>query len=157
VRDRDAAAALLARRYRSVGWRVPELLAAYLGAPDTYFDAVSRVRVPRWSTGPVVLLGDAASCVSLFGDGSSAAIVGASALATALEHSPDLPAALARYERAQRVTVRRGQLIAPLASHVLVPAGGAGIRTRDAVLRLAFRRGPGQSSAGPSRGRSAPR
>ncbi|MDQ1531833.1 MAG: hypothetical protein QOE37_1938 [Microbacteriaceae bacterium] len=139
VHDRDAAHALLAGTYGSLGWRIPELLAAYLSASDTYFDAVSRVRVARWSRGPIVLLGDAASCVSLFGDGSSAAIVGANLLATALERWPDLPTALARYEHSQRAAVRRGQRVAPMASHVLVPATGVGIRMRNAALRIAIR------------------
>ncbi|MDH2443813.1 FAD-dependent monooxygenase [Amnibacterium sp. CER49] len=142
VRDRGAAHALLTARYGSLRWRVPELLAAYRAAGDTYFDAVSRVRVPRWSRGPVVLLGDAASCVSLFGDGSSAAVAGASILAAAIDDSSDLPAALAGYERAQRAAVRLGQLTAPLASRILVPAGDAGLTTRDAILRLVARERP---------------
>ena len=37
-----------------------------------------------WSRGRVTLLGDAASCVSLFGDGSSSAMEGAATLAASL-------------------------------------------------------------------------
>ena len=46
-------------------------------ADDLYFDAVIRARVRRWWSGRIVLLGDAASSVTIFGDGSSMAIVGA--------------------------------------------------------------------------------
>lgn len=63
---------------------MPELLTRALRVDDLYFDAVSTVALPTWSTGRVVLVGDAAASVSLFGDGSSLAIAGARTLATAL-------------------------------------------------------------------------
>ncbi|WP_405139169.1 hypothetical protein [Nocardia sp. NBC_01388] len=50
-------------------------------AGDLYFDAVSRVGLPHWSKGRITLLGDSASSVSLFGDGSSLAIAAAHTLA----------------------------------------------------------------------------
>jgi 2-polyprenyl-6-methoxyphenol hydroxylase-like FAD-dependent oxidoreductase len=53
-------------------------------ADEFYFDAVSAVRLPAWSRGRITLVGDAASCVSLLGDGSSLAIAGAHTLAEAL-------------------------------------------------------------------------
>ena len=139
-RDRVASRAVLAQVYGSLGWRVPELLAAYLAADDTYFDAVCRVRTPSWSRGPVALLGDAASCVSLFGEGSTAAIVGAQTLARSLHTSADLPTALARYETQHRRFVARGQQAVPVVSHLLIPATRTGIRLRDAALRVAGRR-----------------
>jgi 2-polyprenyl-6-methoxyphenol hydroxylase-like FAD-dependent oxidoreductase len=135
--DRSAARDLMTAVYGSLGWRVPELLAAYLAAADTYFDAVCRVRAPTWSRGSVVLLGDAASCVSLFGEGSSAAVTGASTLARSLDASDDLPTALARYESEHRRFVARGQRAVPVVSHVLVPATRTGLRLRTAALRLA--------------------
>ena len=139
-RDRAASRDLLAEVYGSLGWRVPELLAAYLAADDTYFDAVCRVRTPTWSRGPVVLLGDAASCVSLFGEGSTAAIAGARTLAQSLNTFSDLPTALARYETQHRRFVARGQRAVPVASHLLIPATQTGIRFRNAALRVAGRR-----------------
>jgi 2-polyprenyl-6-methoxyphenol hydroxylase-like FAD-dependent oxidoreductase len=137
--DRAASRDLLERVYGSLGWRVPELLAAYLAADDTYFDAVCRVRTPTWSRGPVALLGDAASCVSLFGEGSTSAIAGAQSLARFLDASGDLPPALARYETQHRRFVARGQRAVPLVSHLLIPATRTGIRLRHAALRVAGR------------------
>ncbi|WP_298455611.1 FAD-dependent monooxygenase [uncultured Cellulomonas sp.] len=147
-RDADAADRLLTEVYAPMGWRVPELLAGFLAADDRYLDTVSRVRVPRWSRGRVVLLGDAASCVSLFGDGSSAAIAGAAALARSLVQAPDDTAgALRRYQSLQEPLTRRGQRGAAVVAHLLVPATGTGIALRDRALRLAGRRpaatGPG--------------
>jgi 2-polyprenyl-6-methoxyphenol hydroxylase-like FAD-dependent oxidoreductase len=144
VNPRDAAAVerLLTAVYGHAGWRAPELLAAYLAASDTYFDTVSRVRLATWSTGLVTLLGDAASCVSLFGEGSSSAIHGAATLAESLDTSPrNLPAALARYEATHRPATMRGQHAAPIASHLLVPTSRTGIAIRNAALRLTSRRG----------------
>jgi 2-polyprenyl-6-methoxyphenol hydroxylase-like FAD-dependent oxidoreductase len=137
--DRAASRAVLTQVYGSLGWRVPELLAAYLAADDTYVDAVSRVRIPAWSRGAVVLLGDAASCVSLFGEGSTAAIAGARTLVRSLDTASDLPAALTRHESEHRRFVARGERGAPLVSHLLIPATGTGIRLRHAALRVAGR------------------
>ena len=139
-RDRAASRDGLAQVYGSLGWRVPELLAAYLAADDTYFDAVCRVRTPTWSRGPVALLGDAASCVSLFGEGSTAAIAGAQTLARSLHTFSDLPTALPRYEAQHRRFVARGQRAVPVISHLLIPATPTGMRLRNAALRVAGRR-----------------
>ena len=140
ARDRAASRDLLTQVYGSLGWRVPELLAAFLAAEDTYFDAVSRVRTPTWSRGPVALLGDAASCVSLFGEGSTAALAGAQTLARSLDTVGDLPTALARYETQHRRFVAGGQRAVPVISHLLIPATRTGIRLRNAALRIAGRR-----------------
>jgi 2-polyprenyl-6-methoxyphenol hydroxylase-like FAD-dependent oxidoreductase len=137
-RDAEAAKRLLFLTYREAGWRAREILAIYCQARDSYFDAVSRIHVSEWTRGRVTLLGDAASCVSLFGDGSSSAIVGASTLARSLEAFPkDVPVALARYEATHRPVTARGQRMVPLASHVLVPASATGIKLRNRLLQLA--------------------
>jgi len=50
---------LLAEVFASEGWEVPRLLEKMHTAPDLYFDAVSQIRMERWSRGRAVLLGDA--------------------------------------------------------------------------------------------------
>jgi 2-polyprenyl-6-methoxyphenol hydroxylase-like FAD-dependent oxidoreductase len=140
-RDSGAARQLLKQTYRNVGWRAQELLSRYLAAEDVYFDSVSRIRVSSWSRGRVTLLGDAASCVSLFGDGSSSAIEGAATLAASLNASQhEIPAALARYESAHRAATRPRQRNVWIASHLLIPSSQLGITLRDQALRLAGRR-----------------
>jgi 2-polyprenyl-6-methoxyphenol hydroxylase-like FAD-dependent oxidoreductase len=139
-RDRDAVERLLKQTYRRTGWRAEELLAAYLAADDVYFDSVSRIRLPSWSHGRITLLGDAASCVSLFGDGSSSAMEGAATLAEWLTSSPnDIPAALAQYESAHRVATRPRQRGVQIASHLLIPRSRLEMTLRDQVLRIAPR------------------
>jgi 2-polyprenyl-6-methoxyphenol hydroxylase-like FAD-dependent oxidoreductase len=75
---------ILERTFAGIGWRVPEFLDAVRVARDMYFDSVARVDVAKWARGRIALLGDASSCVSLFGDGSTLAIAGAYELAKAL-------------------------------------------------------------------------
>lgn len=136
--DRGAAHELLERAYGHGGWRSRELLDRYLCADDTYFDTVSRVKVANWVRGPVVLLGDAASCVTLFGEGSSAAITGAATLARSLAlHPLDPDTAVRRHQLQHRAATTRGQRAAPLSSRVLIPASRPGISLRNRVLRLA--------------------
>ncbi|MEU7976931.1 FAD-dependent monooxygenase [Micromonospora sp. NPDC049081] len=120
---------------RERGWRIPELLARARQADDLYFDAVTRVVLPCWSSGRVTLLGDAAASVSLFGDGSSLAIAGARTLAAALAGNKPA-AALRRYEAEhRRRTDRRGRSTGLVAS-VLVPRSRPGVAVRNALARL---------------------
>ncbi len=136
-RDQEAAKRFVETAYADCGWRAPELLARWRAADDVYFDAVTRVELDRWTRGRIALLGDAASCLSLFGEGSSNAIVAGRTVAEALaSHGDDHAAALAAYERTHRRRVRRFQRGAVLGSHFLVPATGLGIRTRDAAIRM---------------------
>ncbi|MFQ6144599.1 hypothetical protein ACLMNJ_16210 [Streptomyces seoulensis] len=78
----------VADAYADVRWRAPELVAAFLDHPAPFFDPLTTVRVPSWSRGRVVLLGDAAAATALQGDGSSRAMAGAYALA---RNSPPNP------------------------------------------------------------------
>lgn len=140
-RDQNSSRSLMTKTYSDAGWRGPDLLNSYLAADDRYFDAVSRVRVPSWTRKRVVLLGDAASCITLFGEGSSSAISGAEALARSLGAFPqDITRALLHYESNHRALAGRGQRVAPLASHLLIPRTRAGIILRNHGLRLAGKR-----------------
>jgi 2-polyprenyl-6-methoxyphenol hydroxylase-like FAD-dependent oxidoreductase len=139
--DPESGRQLLRRLYRDVGWRAQELLAGYLVAEDAYFDSVTRIRMSSWSRGRVTLIGDAASCVSLFGDGSSSAMEGAATLAASLDASPhDIHAALDQYESVHRAVTRPRQRGVWIASHLLIPRSGVGITLRDKALHIWDRR-----------------
>jgi 2-polyprenyl-6-methoxyphenol hydroxylase-like FAD-dependent oxidoreductase len=128
---------LLTAAFRDGGWRVPELLKRAEAADDLYFDSVSQVRVRPWWHGRVALLGDAASCVSLFGDGSSLAMAGAFTLAEALAASPDdHRLAFGRYEASHRRLVDPKQRNIALAASLLIPATRGGILARNLATRL---------------------
>ena len=68
------------------GWEADDMLAALDGGPggveDLYFDVVSQIRMDRWSSGRMLLIGDAAACISLLGgEGTGLAITEAYVLA----------------------------------------------------------------------------
>lgn len=127
----------VAAAYAGMGWRVPELLELLRNAADVYFDSVSRVRLDRWSKGRIVLLGDAASCVSLFGEGSSLAMAGGATLADAIVAQRADPAtALRDYERKHRRLVTPRQRWMGSSSRLIVPATASGILARNTAMRL---------------------
>jgi 2-polyprenyl-6-methoxyphenol hydroxylase-like FAD-dependent oxidoreductase len=128
---------VLEAAFAGIGWRVPDILAAVRASSELYFDAVSRVKMPSWARGRVALLGDASSCVSLFGDGSTLAIVGAYALATALsESSADHDEAFRRYQAEHgRLVAQKQRMLSPVAS-ILVPRTEFGIALRNRALGL---------------------
>jgi len=139
-RDTAACKQIVLDAYRGGGWELPSLLDRLRAADDLYFDSVSRVRLPAWSQGRAALLGDAASCMSLFGNGSSLAITGAATLARALNATPDdYATALRTYETEHRVRVRPAQRGRLIAGALLVPATRAGITARDLAIRLLAR------------------
>jgi len=127
---------LLQAAFGGAGWRLPELLSRVREADDLYFDSVSQVTLPRWSTGRVTLLGDAASCVSLFGDGSSLAMAGAATLAESLAGTADIGLALRRYEAEHRKSTGPKQRNVAQAAALLIPATRAGLAARNAATRL---------------------
>jgi 2-polyprenyl-6-methoxyphenol hydroxylase-like FAD-dependent oxidoreductase len=133
-RDLDQHKRILTAAYADVGWRVPELLDRVRVADDLYFDSVSRIQVPVWSRGRVGLVGDAASCVSLFGDGSSLAMIGAFTLADAL--NGDIPAGLRTYEARHRPQRAAKENSVALAVKLLIPATRAGIAVRNLAVHL---------------------
>jgi len=115
---------LLAWVFASEGWEVPRLLEKMHMAPDLYFDAVSQIRMQRWSQGRVVLLGDAGYCPALLsGQGSALAMVGAYILAGELSVSlGDYQRAFAQYEQVYRPLVHRVQRQAGVNARFLIPA-----------------------------------
>ena len=119
-RDLDQHKRLLCDVYAGAGWRVPELLDRVRSADDLYFDSVSRIQVPTWSRGRIGLVGDAASCVSLFGDGSSLAMTGAFTLADSL--NGDISAGLRAYEARHRPQRAAKENSVAYATRLLIPA-----------------------------------
>jgi len=145
---------MLAHAHVGGGWRLPELLDRVRAAGDLWLDSVSQVRMDRWSNGRVVLVGDAASSVSLFGDGTTLAMAGAHTLAGELAATPaDPPSAFARYEAKHRTLTDPRQGAIGTAARLIVPATRTGI----AVRNLASRLWPAAAAAGWARNQIAPR
>lgn len=143
-RSVESQRAMILDAFDGAGWRTPELLQYTQDADDVYLDAVARVTVPSWHTGRIGLLGDAASCVSLLGDGSSKAIVGAHTLATELISSDDHETAFRRYQRAHQRRVSSATAVR-LSARLLVPSTRLGASLRNRAVRAATRVGNARS------------
>ncbi|MCP2337658.1 FAD-dependent monooxygenase [Actinomadura rupiterrae] len=113
-RDTSEQQRLLAERLAGGGWELPRLLETMKDAPDFHFDAMAQVHMDSWSSGRVVLLGDAGYCGSpLSGQGTSMAMVGAYVLAGELKEADgNHRKAFDAYERELRDYVSANQELA---------------------------------------------
>jgi 2-polyprenyl-6-methoxyphenol hydroxylase-like FAD-dependent oxidoreductase len=109
-RNRDMQEQAVRTAYEHIGWEVPTLLAAMPAATDFYFDELSQITMPRWSTGRVALVGDAGYCSSpMSGRGTSQALLGAYVLAGELATQDTHKTAFSNYEYALRDYVAANQ------------------------------------------------
>ncbi|MFF0537926.1 FAD-dependent monooxygenase [Streptomyces coelicoflavus] len=138
--DPQAQRDLVAQVFADAGWKVPDILTALDDADDLFFDAVSQIRMPRWSSGRVALVGDAAHAPSfLTGQGTSLALVGAYHLAGALADG-DHEAGFAAYERGARDLVTRTQDRVGEGGGTLFPTTQEALERRNERLRALSRR-----------------
>ncbi|MGH8224152.1 MAG: FAD-dependent monooxygenase [Woeseiaceae bacterium] len=136
--SREAACKELNQIYGDLGWAVPDLLAQCRTARSVYFDAVEQVQMSAWSTGRVVLVGDACQCVSpLAGQGASMALTAAYVLAEELDARGDVSGALARYEERLKPTIERQQEAGRRIAKWFVPDDEPHRIVRDLVTRMA--------------------
>ncbi|UUX49942.1 FAD-dependent oxidoreductase [Nisaea acidiphila] len=130
------------------------LRAAYTGAHETalhyidalpsddalFFDNLELVEMPSWSTGRIVLLGDAAHCLTLIsGQGAGMAITSAKVLADELSKNT-VEDALTGHEQRLRPAIiqlqERSRKIAPL----FIPSTPRAFAIRNFVMRHAPKR-----------------
>ncbi|MDR8407318.1 FAD-dependent monooxygenase [Nonomuraea sp. 3-1Str] len=134
-RDTARQKELLAEAMAGAGWEVPELLEAVRRSDDFYFDSVSQIHMDRWSSGRVVLVGDAGYCASpASGQGTSLALVGAYVLAGELARGAE--GALDRYEAVLRPFVEANQKLGPANLKGMVIGSRLAIRIQLMMIRL---------------------
>ena len=118
----------------------PRVLKEMQETDNFYSDQISQVKLPTWSKGRCVLVGDAAYCPSpITGQGTALAILGAYVLAGELgANIADPAAAFKEYERKLRQYVERAQQV-PLggwAPYVLNPQTSWGVWLLQTALWL---------------------
>lgn len=120
-------------------WQVPRLREQFRDESTRgfYFDSVSQVRMPSWTTGRVALLGDAAHCAALLsGMGTSLAMIGAELLATEwTEADGDLDAASDEFHRRLRPYVDKAQESVDYGGSIVVPGTQADLDHRNQMFR----------------------
>ncbi|MEM7541801.1 MAG: FAD-dependent monooxygenase [Pseudomonadota bacterium] len=123
------------------------LLKDYTGAPRAaqqvleqcpdglfYMDPLIQIDLASWSNKRVVLLGDAAHCMTLLsGQGASAAFWGASELCKALA-TQSIGDAFAHYQRALQPTIAVKQPATLNAARWYIPGSPFRYKTRDALM-----------------------
>lgn len=154
----------LGERFGDLGWEVPRVLDAIEAGGELYVEDLTQVRCATWSNGRVVLLGDAAWCVTpIGGAGTSLALVGAYVLAVELSRLMDMTApvaAFARYEEWMRPLVDDGQDLPPGTPRLANPESRLGVALFRAGTRVAASRRvravAGRLTAGPDPDRPLP-
>jgi len=87
-RDIEQQRQIILEQFAGDGWRTPELLEAVKNSENFYFDKLCQIKMSSWTKGRVALVGDAGYCASpASGMGASIAMIGAAALADALEQN----------------------------------------------------------------------
>ncbi|MEV0390376.1 hypothetical protein [Nonomuraea sp. NPDC050643] len=127
---------LVASTFPDTVWEIPRMVTAMRAAEDVFFDVVSQIHMPAWSTGRVALVGDAAYATSFMsGQGSSVSLVGAYVLAGELATHDDHVTAFAAYEKTVRDFVEQNQALATEGGGVIAPRTRQRLDARNAMLR----------------------
>jgi 2-polyprenyl-6-methoxyphenol hydroxylase-like FAD-dependent oxidoreductase len=106
------------------------------GVDDLYFDRVSQIHLPRWSSGRVGLIGDAAACPSLLaGEGTGMAMIEAYVLAGELDRAHDhFARAFAAYESRLHSFVNGKQKAALRFRGFFAPRTTIALKARNAAV-----------------------
>lgn len=130
-------AATVAAHFGDLTGRVHDAALRAAGTDGAYFDSVSQVVMDAWSRGRVVLVGDAAWCVSLFaGHGAGLALAGADRLGRALaDHPGDVAAALRTWEGGLRPEVTKHQRRARAGMARFAPPSRVHLVVQDLMIR----------------------
>jgi deazaflavin-dependent oxidoreductase (nitroreductase family) len=119
-------------------WRVPEMLARIADDTPIFMDSVTQIVMPTWHNGRIVLIGDAAYCLTLIsGQGASLAMGGAYFLAQALKQSPDHQTAFIQYENRLRPYIEETQEKARRFAPRFVPGSQFQIWLNNLIVKLA--------------------
>jgi 2-polyprenyl-6-methoxyphenol hydroxylase-like FAD-dependent oxidoreductase len=99
-------------------------------------DSLTMIDLPRWSKGRVLLIGDAAHCLTLVsGQGAGMALASAEMLGDALREASDLCTALDRHERLLRPITTRLQSRSRKMAAVFIPQSRFAFTLRNLVMR----------------------
>ena len=141
VAQREPPKAALRRAFGDMRWEVPAILDGMDEVEDVYFDRVSQIHLPRWSSGRIALIGDAAACASLLaGEGTGLAMIEAYVLAGEIDRAQgDLGRALSAYEARLRRFVTAKQKAALLLRGFFAPQNSLGLTLRNVAVRTLSR------------------
>ena len=122
--------------FEDAGWESSRILKGMRESDDFYMQHVAQVRLNRWSSGHVTVVGDAGYAPSPFtGMGTSVAFIGAYILAGEISRQPEnIPAALESYERVLRPYVESIQKLPPGIPWIINPQSTLGLKVLTTVV-----------------------
>jgi 2-polyprenyl-6-methoxyphenol hydroxylase-like FAD-dependent oxidoreductase len=133
----DAQKTMLRDVYANGGWECSRMLDELDRTHELYFDEVSQIKMPNWSSGRVAVVGDAAFCVSLLaGQGSALAMISAYVLAGELAEAPgQYQQAFARYDAILRSYIESKQRGAERFAGAFAPKTRAALQFRNLMIK----------------------
>jgi 2-polyprenyl-6-methoxyphenol hydroxylase-like FAD-dependent oxidoreductase len=132
--DNTALKEFVARHYTGAGWKCDEIVKHMMHAQDFYASEFVQVKLPSFSKGRFVLVGDAGYAGAL-GSGTTLALTGAYVLAGEIcRHGDDLSAGLKAYEERMHPIVDELQKVPPFITAVLAPQTSWGLWVRNSIL-----------------------
>lgn len=136
--NKEEIVALVTKEFQGLGWEIPAIMRALVGAEAIYFDRMSQIKMPRWRKGRVALLGDAAAAVSLLaGEGTGLAMIEAYVLAGELHRANgDYRVAFPAYEDRLRPLLETKQRSAENFASTFVPSTDLGVWFRNQASKL---------------------
>lgn len=128
--------ALIQELFQDADWEISRFLKGMHESDDFYLQLVAQVRLDRWSSGRVAVIGDAGyACSPYAGMGTSVAFIGAYVLAGEISRQPNnIPAALDSYERILRPYFESIQTLPPGIPWIVHPQSILGIRVLETVI-----------------------
>jgi len=127
---------ILIDRFRAAGWELPTILAGLADTDTLFFDSLTQIRLDNWSTGRVVLVGDAAWAGGPGSGGTGLGMIGGYVLAGELATKSSHDKAFAAYEEIIRPTAKMGQNQAKQSGGFFAPGTERSIRNRKYVYRV---------------------
>ncbi|KAF1990699.1 FAD/NAD(P)-binding domain-containing protein [Aulographum hederae CBS 113979] len=124
--------------FENVGWEAERLLDGMDASDDFYMARAAIVRLPKWTSGRTLVVGDAA--FATFGVGTSLAIESSYFLAgelSKIKSSEDIPAAIQKYEDIFRPLYEKMVDVPPWYPQILFPTTALGLWLRNCAIWLA--------------------
>jgi len=137
-RDIDQQKQIIQEQFSGQSWRAAALLEDTLNSDNFYFDKFCQIKMPSWTKGRIVLVGDAAYCASpAAGMGASLSLKGAATLAaTLLKHNGNFAQAFLDYNQKLRPFIEEVQSTAEMnVRNNFIPRTEEAIQVRNAHER----------------------
>jgi len=134
---------VLKKEFADFASPVPEIIEAAAKKEKLFFDQVTQIRIhDKWHKGKVVLVGDAAFCITLLsGQGSSMAMTAAYILSEQLrKYGNDVTQAFENYEKELRPMIESMQEKALKNAATFVPATTFNLWIRNLLAPLVFKK-----------------